>query len=181
MKIYVNETGVSYLKSLAGELLTGGETMKRLAANLKGAFDENKAGLGPHAVSISAVVEAVNKTLAQCEEETLALAENILGVANAFQSIIDNDPYGSGASGESECSGGRGIGGEAASISDTARLRINDYEDYFSGVCAQFDTSISAICSNSALSADEKPSASGSSKASCSKQKRIMIKSSAIL
>ena len=111
MRYFVNEEGVAALKKLQTQILGSVRDSFSAIKTLQGEYEGNQAALGPHVHSIGRVLEKIYVETASTSESVVSLSDGIGALAVKYQSIIDDDPFGSGAgSGASSGSSGGSSG-----------------------------------------------------------------------
>jgi len=97
MKYAINEQGVNALKSLQSHILGSVRDLFVAIKTLQGEYEGNQAALGPHVHSISKVLEKIYSETAVASESVISLSDGVGALADKYQAIIDDDPFGGSA------------------------------------------------------------------------------------
>lgn len=93
MKYAVSYEGIEALRNLGTNLWNS--LGKIAASNLKllDTVGENRQGLGPHSSEIINISKEVNEITKQVKEPVEILIERLNDIADAYQMLIELDPY----------------------------------------------------------------------------------------
>ncbi len=88
----VNQEGVDALKSLSRGLIESLDMVEAAMSRLQ-AVCNSQNGRGPNADKIDSVIMDIHTIARNAEGPIQDLSERVSEVAEAYQDIIDNDPY----------------------------------------------------------------------------------------
>ena len=123
MKYAVNVSGIRALHNLADALVESADGIVKAAELFWEAYDENKEGLGPHAVSIKAILDEIKIIEDDLLDASEDLSDKLNDIADAYQDIIDENKYDADESGSAETAAG-------IQTSGTAELDSQQYVIY---------------------------------------------------
>ena len=95
MALYsVNQEGVDALRSLSSGLIESLEMVEAAVSRLASVSGDQN-GLGPHGAKIDDVINNIQQVAKNAESPIQDLSQKVSEVAEAYQDIVDTDPYSS--------------------------------------------------------------------------------------
>lgn len=124
MKYAVNSEGVQALKSLSMSIVESAAAVGNAADALASIADKHSSTLGPHYTTISNIIDEIKAAEGAATEPVSSISEMLADVAEAYNEIIEADPF-SGFSGN----GIAGAGAVAAGAFAGAMAGSNGQND----------------------------------------------------
>lgn len=114
MTYTVTQEGVQALRRLSDELMESVPAIKEAIAGLIAAVEEHPATLGPHYAEIFQIVEQMEEPLNAAAAPVECLSGLLCEIADAYQEVIDFDPYAHNVSTLTTAESAAAIGAAAA-------------------------------------------------------------------
>lgn len=93
MGLAVTEESVQIMEATSAGISDTMENIKQAIETLKGAYEENADGLGPHSEDIRELIEELKKITGEGEVPAKKLVLKLTRLAARYQERIDNNPY----------------------------------------------------------------------------------------
>ena len=121
MRYYCNEEGVRLLRKMSSIIKTAIDDINNSTDSVRGVANDNSDALGPHVNSLQEALDDIKTSVQRSTSPASDVATRLSNVADKYQSVIDDDPFGDSSSGGgkdySGAVGAAGFVGAAAAAS----------------------------------------------------------------
>ena len=87
--------GVQALNDCASRVIEGGETIRDDTNAIRSIADEYPDAIGPHQAELTSALDGIAGAVNKCIEPANHVADILREVAEGYQEVIDENPYGS--------------------------------------------------------------------------------------